>query len=223
MIDDTFLVGANAAYLDELYGDYLRDPSSVDAEWRDAFQKLRHLPVTRVADAAPTGAAEYDYRMEHWSSADAQKQSAVLRLINAYRMRSHQVAKVDPLGLTEPEHIPDLDLAFNGLGPEDLDTVFHTGSFAAIKEATLREILDLVTAIYCGPVATEYMHITHTPEKRWIQACLETNPVRPLLSNEERRRVLDRITAAEGGALRTGPTRTNVMDLVFVAISPRSS
>src|SRR3546814_15897705 len=64
----------------------------------------------------------------------AEKQAGVLRLINYYRMRGHQAARLDPLGLAPIDNIPDLDPAHHGLGPEDLETVFNTGTLASGKD-----------------------------------------------------------------------------------------
>jgi 2-oxoglutarate dehydrogenase E1 component len=37
----SFLYGGNAAYVEQLYDDYRRDPSKVDASWRDFFEGLK--------------------------------------------------------------------------------------------------------------------------------------------------------------------------------------
>ncbi len=41
----SFLYGANAAYAEQLYDRYARDPASVDAEWRDFFAGLKEDPA----------------------------------------------------------------------------------------------------------------------------------------------------------------------------------
>jgi 2-oxoglutarate dehydrogenase E1 component len=40
----SFLQGANATYIDELYARYEKDPGSVDAEWQDFFKSLKDSP-----------------------------------------------------------------------------------------------------------------------------------------------------------------------------------
>jgi len=37
----SFLYGGNARYVEDLYADYVDDPASVDAQWRDFFQSLK--------------------------------------------------------------------------------------------------------------------------------------------------------------------------------------
>jgi 2-oxoglutarate dehydrogenase E1 component len=122
----------------------------------------------------------------------------VLQLINAYRFLGHQHAHIDPLRRAEPERIPELDLDYHKLSEADLDQVFQTGSLVGPEEATLEEILYALNRTYCGTVGAEYMHITETDEKRWIQQRLESVQSHPQLNHEKQRWLLQRLTAAEG-------------------------
>ena len=47
----SFLYGANAAYIEELYARYETDPATVDAEWRDFFQSLKDDKADVVKNA----------------------------------------------------------------------------------------------------------------------------------------------------------------------------
>src|SRR5699024_8446401 len=133
------------------------------------------------------------------SSQAAQKQAGVLRLINYYRMRGHQVADLDPLGLYEPRPVPDLDPAFHGLGEADMDKVFNTGSlFTAREELPLRDIIDICKRVYTGTIGAEYMYITDTREKRWIQRRLEGNVDQARTTPARQKAILRQLTAAEG-------------------------
>ncbi len=63
-------------------------------------------------------------------------------MINAYRVRGHQAADIDPLNLMQREPIPDLDPRFHELSEADFDTTFQTGSlFFGSEEATLKDII----------------------------------------------------------------------------------
>jgi 2-oxoglutarate dehydrogenase E1 component len=204
----TALYGGNAAFIEDLYERYLQDPESVDLAWRERFDSLHreaanevpHGPVRenflRLAqESRSRPLARSTNRLE---PAAAEKQAAVLRLINAYRFRGHQVANLDPLKLRETPKIADLDPAYHNLDEEDLDQVFHTGSLYAPDRMTLRDVLGLVQQIYCGSVGSEYMHITNTVEKRWIQKRLEGYRAQPEIDDTDRRWLLTLLTAAEG-------------------------
>jgi 2-oxoglutarate dehydrogenase E1 component len=202
------LYGGNAAFIEDLYERYLKDPESVDLAWRERFQVMHqeaanevpHGPVRenflRLAQESRSRArARSTERLE---PAAAEKQSAVLSLINAYRYRGHQIARIDPIKLRETPKIADLDPSYHNLEPDDMDQVFHTGSLYAPDRMPLREIIAMVDQIYCGTVGAEYMHITDTQEKRWIQKRLEGYRATPELDSADRRWLLTLLSAAEG-------------------------
>lgn len=99
----------------------------------------------------------------------AEKQANVLQLINAYRIRGHMLADIDPLNMTS-HHSADLDLENFGLTIWDLDREFITGGLHGEKTATLRRILNILRSAYCGKVGIEYRHIQSKEEKEWIRA-----------------------------------------------------
>ena len=98
----------------------------------------------------------------------AEKQANVLQLINAYRIRGHLLADIDPLNMTS-HHAAELDLENFGLTIWDLDREFITGGLHGEKTATLRRILDILRKAYCGKVGIEYRHIQKKEEKEWIR------------------------------------------------------
>jgi len=99
----------------------------------------------------------------------AEKQANVLQLINAYRIRGHMLADIDPLNMTTL-HSSELDLENFGLTIWDLDREFITGGLHGEKTATLRRILEILRRAYTGKVGIEYRHIQSKEEKDWIRA-----------------------------------------------------
>ncbi|MGB0713657.1 MAG: 2-oxoglutarate dehydrogenase E1 component, partial [Gammaproteobacteria bacterium] len=126
------------------------------------------------------------------------KQASVLRIINAFRVRGHQQAAIDPIDYRPLGEVPDLDPTFHGLTEQDLDTVFNTGSLAADASMPLRDILNFVQRVYTGPIGAEYMHVTSTDQKRWMQARLEGTRLDPGFNAEQRKHIYGRVAAAEG-------------------------
>ena len=47
----SFLDGANATYIDQLYAQYEKDPSSVDPDWIDFFKSLKDQPADVAKNA----------------------------------------------------------------------------------------------------------------------------------------------------------------------------
>ena len=163
-----------------------------------AHLKMPHQPVRWQPDRATllpgAGAARHS---------EIAKEAAVLQLINAYRVRGHLIADLDPLG-AEPSYHPELDPATYGLTIWDLDREFLTGTLGSVTGdaapkpvATLREILETLRQTYCGKIGCEYMNIQHPQEKRWLQERMEPPTNSWPLSPEERVNILERIVAAE--------------------------
>ncbi|HEY1029398.1 MAG TPA: 2-oxoglutarate dehydrogenase E1 component [Pseudomonas sp.] len=210
MWDSAHLSGGNAAYVEELYELYLHDPNAVPEEWRTYFQKLptdgsaaadvSHSTIrdhfillaknSRRAQPVSAGAV---------SSEHEKKQVEVLRLIQAYRVRGHQAAQLDPLGLWVRNAPSDLSINHYGLTDADLDTTFRTGElYIGKEEATLREILGALQQTYCRTIGAEFMHIVDSGQRHWFAQRLESVRGRPQFSADVRAHVLERVTAAEG-------------------------
>ena len=122
------------------------------------------------------------------------KAGRVLQLINIYRVRGHLIADLNPLVHEARRHL-ELDPAYWGLGVWDLDRAFYTDGFGGKYRSTLREILDVLRAAYCGTVGVEFMHIQEADEKRWIQERVEG--AKREISRDEKLRLLDRLNSAE--------------------------
>ena len=202
---DTQLSAENAAYIEQLYEQYLTAPETIDAHWRDYFAQYPegdqpHQNIREQFLLLARNSSRVQPMMQSSVSTDHERrQVGVLQLIAAYRNRGHQKAQLDPLRLAAREHVPDLDLATHGLSRSDLGTVFQTGNLAIGKsEATLGEMVEAMEAIYCQHIGAEYMHIVDTREKRWIQQRLEGARGLPALSVAYKRHLLERLTAAEG-------------------------
>ncbi|AJR07936.1 2-oxoglutarate dehydrogenase E1 component [Photobacterium gaetbulicola Gung47] len=186
---------------------YLSDPELVDEEWRHVFSDLPVVnetvveqPHSRVRDYFRRLAKETTHLSATVSDPDVDaKQVKVLQLINAYRFRGHQHANLDPLGLWQQERVSDLDPEFHNLTVDDFNETFNVGSFAIGQETMkLSELYDALKKTYCGSIGAEYMHITNTDEKRWLQQRLESVVGRGTFTQEEKLTFLDELTAAEG-------------------------
>jgi 2-oxoglutarate dehydrogenase E1 component len=192
--------GSNSEYIEELYQQFLQDPASVNESWRRLFDNLDSISDTPEVQEFDDEVelTPFDVPLHTESDSFAFKQSAVLRLINAYRVRGHQQADIDPINYMPRNPVPDLDPEYHRLTAEDMDTRFHTGSLFAPDYLPLREIINRVRKTYTGSIGAEYMHIVSTDKKRWIQQRLETNLSQPEFSPGKRIRIFERLTAAEG-------------------------
>ena len=197
-------LGANAAYIEDLYEQYLVAPDSVGPKWKTYFDGIRgrdgqDVPHSAVIDAiAEAGRQAARGVAVASASAGDERERAVGRLITAYRARGHLAATLDPLGMMDKPEAPDLELAFHRLSERDLGDEFSTGGVAGQPRMKLRDLLALLKTTYTGSIGAEFMHITDAEQRRWMYERLETAGGRYDRSSDDRRRILERLTAAEG-------------------------
>jgi len=207
------LYAGNLSYIEAMFEDFIENPASVSNYWRDFFSQLpdtgnRSKQDVKLSDyrsafldlmQQPLQSRLGGARSSSGDNVQALQQIRVTHLINAYRVRGHQAANLDPLNLMYREQVSDLDLAHHDLSTADLSTIFHTGSlFLGKAQASLKEILECLTATYCGSIGSEFMHIVKTEEKRWLQERLESVRSTPAYSKDTQVHILERLTAAEG-------------------------
>jgi 2-oxoglutarate dehydrogenase E1 component len=207
LLGNSYLFGGNAPFIEDLYETYLENPEAVTPEWRRYFDQMQHLPGARDVAHAPV--VESFIRLArrpgnghvHAPTAAVanveKKQVSVLQLINAYRFLGVRHAAVDPLKRFEKPVVPELDPAYYGLTDADMNLVFNSGSLVGPDQMPLREILRAVKETYCGPIGIEYMYITDTAQKRWIQQRFEGCRSQPNYDADYKRHVMERVTAAE--------------------------
>jgi len=203
-LESSHLNGGNIVYIEELYESYLDNSESVTEEWREIFSNLPKVEGSEAEYRHSAIREEFKVLAKEAkkqvvaSSTDA-KQVKVLQLINAYRVRGHQNANLDPLGLWQRDKVSDLQLSHHDLSENDFDKSYHVGSFAVGQDSMkLAELYNTLKRTYCGSIGAEYMHITSTAEKRWIQNRLESVQSHAKLSVEEKTEIFKGLVAADG-------------------------
>jgi 2-oxoglutarate dehydrogenase E1 component len=210
---NSYLFGGNAPYVEELYEAYLDNPGSVPENWRAYFDRLQNVPAvdgstSRDVAHAPVvesfaqraKANAFALKASEADLAVARKQVHVQSLIAAYRFLGSRWADLDPLKRAERPKIPELEPAFYDLSEADLDISFSAANtyFSKAENMTLREIVQALRDTYCRSIGAEFMHCTEPAEKRWWQERLESARSTPNFSADEKRHILDRLTASEG-------------------------
>jgi 2-oxoglutarate dehydrogenase E1 component len=196
------LFGANAPFIEELYETWLSHPGSVPAEWAEYFAELKgdaqdvpHAPV--VASFVELGKSGR-LRGAMVDATTMAKQVLVLRLISKYRTLGFFHADLDPLKRHEPPYLADLDFRTYGFTEGDLDTEFDVGSFkGGPARMRLRDLHAALKETYTRTIGLEYMYISDTPTKRFLQERVEPTRARASFTPDQRRHILERVTAAE--------------------------
>jgi len=181
----SYISNADVGYLDQLYQNYKKDPSSVDATWQKFFEG-------------------YDFNQQRYGEGGngstavdslSIKETQVRNLIFTYRSFGHLTSKTNPVRERRNHHV-NFDHKSVGLTDADLDTEFDVASEIGMPKSSLRKIIERLKAIYLGPIGFEYNFIRNDAIRAWFfQKCekeyFEYNP-----DKEEKKRILTKLNEA---------------------------
>ncbi|TWT80935.1 2-oxoglutarate dehydrogenase E1 component [Planctomycetes bacterium CA13] len=204
-------------YIDDLYVQYLRDPSSVSDSWREYFEQFlvaSNRSATGTGKTAVAGAprnkasgspsTELSRNHRRGSTGDegtdqalwmSRIQDRVNQLVREYRVRGHLVAKLDPLDMFHPD-TPELSPNLYGLSDQDLQRPLDSSALENVSGSTLNVILTKLQNTYCRSIGAQFMHIDNRNIRDWLQRRMETTENRLELSHQVQRRIYARLADA---------------------------
>jgi len=194
MKDFSFLTNPHPGYIEELYSDFIKDPESIDPEFKKFFQGFDF--------AISNGNTAQNVEKSHSNGAVAAvgappadiewgKEFSVFWLIRAYRKRGHLLSDTNPIRQRK-DRKARLDLSDFGLSNADLENEFHAGSFLKLGKAKLSAIIEKLKTIYTTSVGIEYTYINNEEICQWVEAEFEKSMVTPL-EVPKRERVLEKL------------------------------
>jgi len=212
----------NAGFAGLLLEQYLENPDALPPEWRTYFESGdAHAPLlTQPGLARLLEALERDGGNGAASAARPARPvapervpapapavdeellgavAAAMALVKAYRTHGHLAARLDPLG-SEPPGDPALEpeRLTPALTPELLARIPARLLRTYVEGQTLAEALPRLAETYCGTIAYEIEHISDHEERVWLREAIESGRYRQPLSDEEKRRLLARLTEVAG-------------------------
>lgn len=209
----SILYGANAGYVEELYELFLVDSLMVSEQWRRYFESLQ-LPLgdgdLQADDIAHAPIIEQFVQLARRgghkalpsAAPDSQaprRQLAGQALIAAFRRVGARRADIEPLRWAPLPPMPELSPVFHGLESADLaEKIELPGQHFWSNEATIADLLSALEATYSGTLGTEFMYLSDPLQRDWWQNRLESTRAKPALAPEQKLRILERLTAAEG-------------------------
>ena len=208
-LNNSYLFGGNAPFIEDLYEKYLVNPQSIPEEWRDYFDRMQVLPgssdrdvahapvVESFVQRAKAGQFTQNRTLAVEPVAPERLQVAALLLVTAYRIAGSRWATVDPLKRMPRPTIPELEPAYYDLRESDMDQVVNSGSFVGLERVSLRVLVQALRDTYCRNIGFEYMFISDRAQRQWIQERIE--PVRgaPKVTTDEQKKLLQKLTEAE--------------------------
>ncbi|OLL52866.1 2-oxoglutarate dehydrogenase E1 component [Bartonella henselae] len=236
----SFLYGGNADYIDQLYADYEKDPTSVDSQWRTFFENLQdkkedvlknaqgatwqrdHWPLKangelvsaldgdwpvlekhvgdKLKEKAATGAVQKGRISSEQDIIRATRDSIhALMMIRAFRARGHLRAKLDPLQLAEKiEDYKELSPEAYGFTPADYERPIFIDNVLGLEYATIPQMLEILNRTYCSTIGIEYMHISDSVQKAWLQERIEGPNNHIAFTQKGKKEILNKLIEAEG-------------------------
>ncbi|MDP4264043.1 MAG: 2-oxoglutarate dehydrogenase E1 component [Bacteroidota bacterium] len=188
MKDFSYITNSHPEFIENLYRDFLKNPDSVDPEFKKFFEGFDFAigngkPRTNGATAVPVAVPAEGIG---WK-----KELGAYRMILGYRNKGHLIAKTNPIR-ERKDRDANLNLAFFGLGEDDLDKTFQVGERIGIGPATLKNIWAQLEKVYAGHVGIEFKYISNQEKVNWLTREMEkqfSNPV----SLEQKKRILEKL------------------------------
>jgi 2-oxoglutarate dehydrogenase E1 component len=208
-LNNSYLFGGNAPFIEDLYEKYLVNPASVPDEWREYFDRMQVLPGSSTKDVAHAPVVESFVQRAKKGEFSSHKtlpaepvtperlQVAALLLVTAYRISGSRWATVDPLKRMARPQQPELEPGFYDLAEADLDQTVNSGSYVGLDRVSLRTLLQALRDTYCRNIGFEYMFISDRTQRQWIQERIEPTRGTATLSKEQQNRLLQKLTEAE--------------------------
>lgn len=183
MKDFQFITNSHPAYIDQLYKDFVKEPGSIDADFRKFFEGFDY--------AVASGNTNVNNGTDVAPSISMDKEFAVYQLIQAYRKKGHLIANTNPIRQRKNRHA-NLELSFFGLSDADLNTEFQAGKFIKLGTASLQQIINKLQKVYAGSVGVEYSSLNNQEKIEWLANEMEENFTTPLPFNKQKR-VLEKL------------------------------
>ncbi|MEO5597648.1 MAG: 2-oxoglutarate dehydrogenase E1 component [Novosphingobium sp.] len=161
----------------------------------DLTQALDPMAIKSAIKASPAkGEPVLDEKALEDAASDTIR---AVMLIRVYRVRGHLAATLDPLGLSKREQPADLTPEYHGFSGAALDRKVFLGGYLGQQWSTVREVVAILRANYCGNVGLEYMHIADVEERRFLQDRMEGADKNIHFSPEGQKAILQSVVRGE--------------------------
>lgn len=209
MKDFSFITNSHPSYIEGLYQDYVKNPDTVDPEFRKFFEGFDFAVTQGKASNGVNGSANGTYAVAGAGTAagaapknadgaytttdgvDWKKELGAYRLILGYRNKGHLLAKTNPIR-PRKDRGANLDLAFYGFTEEDLDKNFFAGNLIGLGTTTLRKILQHLQNCYASHVGIEFKYISEQKKIDWLTNEMEKKFLNPI-PLEKKKRILEKV------------------------------
>ena len=187
MKDFQYITNPHPAYIESLYQDFIKNPSSIDVEMRKFFEGFDFAisMTSSGAKIATTG------NTDSQSNFQFDKELSVYQLIQAYRRKGHLVATTNPIR-ERKDRKANLTIENFGLSEADLSSSFEAGKFVGLGKVSLQTIITHLQKCYTNNLGVEFRADTSTKKMEWMIHAVEHTMLQPIALHQ-RRRILQKL------------------------------
>jgi 2-oxoglutarate dehydrogenase E1 component len=197
MKDFSYLTNSHPAYIESLYNDFIKDPASVDPEYKkffEGFDFALHYGKTETngnGKAVAEGGVGKSEISEEGKTINWKKELGAYRMILGYRNKGHLIAKTNPIR-PRKDRGANLDPSFFGFTEVDLNKEFEAGNLIGLGTTTLQNIIQHLQKCYADHVGIEFKYISDQKKIDWLTNEIEKNFSAPL-PLEKKKRILEKL------------------------------
>jgi len=180
MKDFQFITNSHPSYVENLYNDYLKDPTTVDQEFKKFFEGFDFAVNNQIASKSPSSTGQ------SVSNIQLSKELVVFQLIEAYRKKGHLVATTNPIRPRKNRNA-NLELSYFGLGDADLELEFEVGNSLGLGKATLKNILNYLQKCYTNHIGVDFGSITDNKKIDWLIQSVEQKMTQQIPIDQKKR------------------------------------
>ncbi len=216
----SFLGNNSSEFVETLYADFLKDPSTLPLEWKNFFEglndkrekilknvngpswsrkkRIKNIVLHKQKEVAKeNGESQISFDNKN-IVASAKDSVRVNMLVRAYRIRGHLISNLDPLELQKQEEHSELKPETYGFSNKDLNKKIFLDGVLGIQSASLKEILSIAKKTYCQNIGFEFMHMSDPEERKWIRDRIEGKEKEIKFTENGKRAILNKLVEAEG-------------------------
>ncbi len=190
MKDLQYITNSSPSFIESLYQDFVKDPQSVDPEFKKFFEGF-DFALTQGKNGNGQTVISKEPAFKTTDGVDWKKELGAYRLILGYRNKGHLLAKTNPIR-PRKDRGANLGLGFFGFTEEDMDKSFFAGNLIGLGTTSLRNILAHLQKCYADHVGIEFKYISDQKKIDWLTNEMEKKFIEPL-SLEKRKRILEKL------------------------------
>jgi 2-oxoglutarate dehydrogenase E1 component len=219
----SFLNKSNSAFIEQMYLKFINKDSDLPESWTNYFNTINedlNIVVNEIngpswnrkknvdIDKIKKDLEKNEIILSEKKDTSSIGQKDVIKsnsdsikavaLIRSYRQRGHLIAKLDPLNMMETEYLDELHPDSYGFKKEDYKKKIYLDGVINKDHSTIREILNFLKKIYCGPIGYEYMHISNPTERKWFRDRVEKSKDTLHFTKNGKEAILNKLIQAEG-------------------------